>query len=59
MIQVLEQRTAIDSRNALPNLSLGFNVGDTLNGAAGRFGRSSYAVVELENGKYTCWLHSE
>ena len=28
-------------------------------GAAGRFGRSSYAVVELENGKFSCWLQSE
>jgi hypothetical protein len=28
----------VDSRNALPNLSLGFNVGDTINGSAGRFG---------------------
>ena len=28
-------------------------------GAAGRFGRSSYAVVELANGKFSCQLKSE
>ena len=28
-------------------------------GAAGRFGRSSYAVVELENGKFSCQLKTE